>query len=205
MASSPTDGLRSLSGREVDAALARMRTGGDPSEIAYFGACRALSTWHRDIPADAGLDAFEAAAYWAPWRGAEEALEAAGYGHLNVDDFYDEISQAEADNIAAMMFEGGGSEDYRAAQSFLNAATSPPPDRRTSDRAPTSVRLPCASVRHRRASGRRPVHRRGSRRSASSGDPDDGESEPPRLRLWRHPFGSSSGNSLHVLISGTGL
>jgi hypothetical protein len=56
--------------------------------------------------------------------------------------------------------------------------------------------------RHRRAPSRRPTHRRGSRRSASS-DPDDGDPEPPGLRLWRHTrFGSCSPGMLRVLIEG---
>jgi len=56
--------------------------------------------------------------------------------------------------------------------------------------------------RHRRASRGSAARHRGSRRGASRGDPDDGESEPPGLRLWRHPrYGRVTPNLLKLLVA----
>jgi len=73
-------------------------------------------------------------------------------------------------------------------------------------------RRPCETRSRQRVGGRAPRlrtnHRtRGSARSTRAGPsssddpPDESDSEPPRLRLWRHPrFGSCSPNLLRVIV-----
>lgn len=86
----------------------------------------------------------------------------------------------------------------RRVQALVAEARAEIPARRKCEgRTPRPGRAP------RRATNGR---RQGSRRATGTGtragpSDDDGESEPPRLRLWRHPhFGSCSPALLRVLI-----
>lgn len=65
----------------------------------------------------------------------------------------------------------------------------------------TNTARPCSRARSSRRSA--PGRRQGSRRTGSRAGPsdDDGESEPPGLRLWRHPdYGPLTPNLYRLLL-----
>lgn len=186
MSAAPTPESHRLA-RKIDRALARMHSG-DPALIVYRAACRFMAhlkpgRWYTDLRVD--LEGELAGV-------AEDALAAAGHGDLDVLDFWDEINAAlegweAAVSVAAV---GGGTEDYRAAQAFRNAAAWT--ERQRGD-CLTPPPQPRSRGCHRRAPGTSAPRRRNSRRTTaraagggSSGSDDDGESEPPRLTPGRH-------------------
>lgn len=180
--------------QEVEQLVARKRSDLEPGEIAFRAVCRAVDSF--DGSASVAPEEFAAAFYDWIEKAARRALDAAGYGHLDVGDFGDDIQHA-MDSVDAATWvaaEGGGSEDYAMARAYANAA-----DWRPADDVPPVLLVVTCSGRHRRAPGAAPVRTRGSRRCSSrsagggsSGDDDDGEPSPPRLKSWRHLNPTSS-------------
>ena len=200
---SPADS-RSISA-EIDAMLARWRAG-DPGDVAYYAAVGAIDSYVPELPPGAGPDAYEDDYICALWGSVNEALLAAGFDPDDEairDDISYAVEQAIDNGNAALMVaaDGGGSEDYAAAQSFVVAsdalaALHANPTANRIVKAVAASRRPCNRARssRRTAPGRHQGSRRTPSRSAgggSSGD-DDGESEPSRLApRWRRAIHST--------------